>query len=257
MSESSPPKEDFSMEWVRRVAPILAGIRGYHSHSTVGLEKIPKGAVMMAANHSLASYDIALLAASIYDYTNRVPRSLIDRLFFKVPGLGPIMEAIGNREGSRENAVQLLQEGNILILAPGGMREALRPSTQKYKVVWDHRKGFARLSIETNTPIVLAACPAADDLYDIAPSHLTIWAYKTFKIPLFFAKGVGFTPIPKPVTLTHHLSSPIFPPKKSADPDELNQQVDKFHHELVEQMEKLMTESAKRKKAQVETRGTL
>jgi 1-acyl-sn-glycerol-3-phosphate acyltransferase len=245
MNESPHKELPLNTDLLLRVAPVMAAIRAYHQHTTVGLDKIPKSGVMLAVNHSLASYDIGLLAASIYEYTNRLPRALIDRLFFKVPGLGQLMEAIGNREGTRDNAEKMLRDGEILVLAPGGMREALRPSAEKYKVKWDRRKGFAKLSIETGTPIILAACPAADDLYDIAPSYLTAWAYKTFKVPLFFAKGLFFSPIPKPVKLTHYLSDPILPPEMATDPDIKKDQIDKFHHELVEKMEKLMEESAK------------
>ncbi len=237
-----PPNTDFLL----KLAPVIAGIRIYHQHSTVGLENFPKSGCIVAANHSLASYDIALLMASIYEHTNRIPRGLIDRLFFKVPGVGQIMEALGNREGTKENAIKMLSEGEIIVVAPGGMREALRPSSQKYKIMWDHRKGFAKLAIETGVPIVLAACPAADDLYDIAPSHVTAWAYKTFKIPVFFAKGFGLSPIPKPVKLTHFLSEPMMPPANSDDPEVFNKRLEEFHHKIVDRMASLMTETDKK-----------
>ncbi|MEI6397802.1 MAG: lysophospholipid acyltransferase family protein [Pseudomonadota bacterium] len=236
-----PLNKDFLL----KIAPVIAGIRVYHQHSTVGLDHIPKGGCIIAANHSLASYDIALLIASIYEHTNRIPRGLIDRLFFKVPGVGQIMEALGNREGTKENAVNMLSEGEIIVLAPGGMREALRPSSQKYKIIWDHRKGFAKLAIETGVPIVLAACPAADDLYDVAPSHVTAWAYKTFKIPVFFAKGFALSPIPKPVKLTHYLSEPMMPPANSEDPEVFDKRLEEYHHKIVERMASLMAESDK------------
>jgi hypothetical protein len=110
--------------------------------------------------------------------------------------------------------------------------------------MWNRRKGFTKLAIETGVPIILAACPAADDLYDVAPSHITAWAYKTLRIPLFFAKGLGFTAIPKPVKLTHYLSEPLFPPENSTDPEVFAKRVDKFHSQVVNRMEKLMKESA-------------
>ncbi len=232
-------------EYLLKIAPIVSAMRVYHEHSTVGLEHIPKSGFIIAANHSLASYDIALLMASIYEYSNRVPRALIDRLFFKVPGLGQLMEAFGSREGTRENAVAMLNANEILVVAPGGMREALRPSSEKYKIIWQRRKGFVKLAIETGVPVVLAACPAADDLYDVAPSHITAWAYKTLRIPLFFAKGLGFTAIPKPVKLTHYLSEPLHPPPNSKDPEVLAERVDKFHAQIVRRMEALMRETAK------------
>ena len=233
-------------EYLLKIAPVISAMRVYHEHSTIGLDQIPDTGVIMAANHSLASYDIALLMASIYEHCNRVPRALIVRLFFKVPGLGPLMQTFGSREGTRENAVNMLRENEILVVAPGGMREALRPSSEKYKIIWKRRKGFVKLSVETGAPIILAACPAADDLYDVAPSHITVWAYQTLRIPLFFAKGLGFTAIPKPVKLTHYLSEPLYPPPYSNDPEIFKKHVEEFHLKVTARMEKLMLETAQK-----------
>ncbi len=243
MTQQSAATDAMNTDLLIKLAPFIAGVRAYHHHTALGLDKLPEGGMILAANHSLASYDIALLMAAIYEYSNRIPRALIDRLFFKVPGLGAIMESLGSREGSQENAVNLLKSGEIIVIAPGGMREALRPSREKYKVMWSRRKGFARLSIESGVPIVLAACPAADDIYDIAPSHVTAWAYKTLKVPLFFAKGFGYSPIPKPVLLTHLVSEPLYPPKKSDSPEEMTKRVNEFHARIAKRMDELMAEA--------------
>ncbi len=232
-----------------KISPILTGIRIYHNHSIVGDQHLPKeGSAIIAVNHSLASYDIALLMAAVYEKVKRIPRSLIDRLFYKVPGLGQFMEALGSREGTHDNAIKLLNSGEMIVLAPGGMRESLRPSTEKYKIIWGRRKGFVKLAIETNTPIVLAACPAADDMFDIAPSHVTAWAYKTFKIPLFFAKGAGMSPFPKPVRLTHYLSEPLWPPKMPETNEEFLKVVNEFHSKVCERMQELMAEACDQEK---------
>ena len=233
-------------ESLLKLAPVLAGIRLYHKHKVVGLEHLPdNGPVIIAANHSLASYDIALLMQAIYEDLNRVPRALIDRLFFKVPGLGTLMEAFGAREGNHDNAVKLLNHGDMVVIAPGGMREALRPSREKYKVIWGRRKGFVRLAIETGSPVVLAACPAADDLYDVFPSHITAWAYRAFKVPLIFAKGLGVSPLPKPIPLTHYLSEALVPPKKAQSDEAFAKQVDEFHAKIIASMENLMNEAVR------------
>lgn len=246
MTQKTTDSDSMNTDLLIKLAPFIAGVRAYHHHSAMGLDTMPEGGMILAANHSLASYDIALLMAAIYEHSNRIPRALIDRLFFKVPGLGTLMESLGSREGTRENAIHLLQSGEIMVVAPGGMREALRPSREKYKVMWARRKGFVKLSIESGAPIVLAACPAADDIYDIAPSHVTAWAYKTLKVPLFFAKGFGYSPIPKPVTLTHFLSEPLYPPHKSDDPSEMTKRINDFHGKVVRRMEKLMAEAAEK-----------
>jgi hypothetical protein len=128
------------------------------------------------------------------------------------------------------------------------MRESLRPITERYQIKWAKRQGFIKLAIETGSPIILAACPAADDLYDVYPSHVTAWAYRTLKIPLFFAKGLGLTPIPKPIRLTHYLSEPMIPPAKSPNVEEFNQQVSEFHAKVCQRMETLIKLALKQEK---------
>jgi 1-acyl-sn-glycerol-3-phosphate acyltransferase len=227
--------------------PILEGLRGYHHHEAFGLEKFPKsGPVIVAANHSLASYDISLLMTAIFDETGRIPRALIDHLFFKIPGLGELMQSLGSEEGTPQNALKLLSNGEVLVLAPGGMRESLRPMQDRYKILWDRRKGFIKMSIDSGAPIVLAACPKADDLYDVMPSYVTAWVYKRFKIPLPIAKGIGLSPLPKPVQLIHCVSEPIAPPVKSDDPEVFKDQITSFHREIVDRMTDLMAEALRK-----------
>ena len=107
-----------------KLLPITLGLRLYHRHEVHGLDNIPKsGPVIIACNHSLATYDISLLMTAVYQKLNRFPRALIDRAFYKIPGLGELMEKLGCIVGSPENAQSLLSNGELLYLAPGGMQE--------------------------------------------------------------------------------------------------------------------------------------
>ena len=83
------------------------------------------------------------------------------------------------------------------------------------EIYWERRKGFARLAIDTQTPIILAACPKADDIYKVYDSKITKLVYEKFRMPFFFAAGLKGTPLPKPVQLSHYLSEPLTPPKRS------------------------------------------
>lgn len=227
-----------------RLIPIIQLMRKYHRHSVIGMDSIPDdGSAIIATNHSLATYDAALLICAIYEERSRLVCSLIDRLFFKVPGLGELMQELGNQEGSRENASKLLSEGEIICVAPGGMRESLRPSSERYQFLWDNRKGFARMSMMTGAPVILAACPKADDIFEVYPNKLTALAYKHFKVPFFLARGLGPTPIPKPVKLIHHLSEPISPPPAPEDKDEFEEELKKYHKKLVARMRRLMSDA--------------
>ena len=87
-------------------------------------------------------------------------------------------------------------------------------------------------------------CPKADDLYDVYKNSVTAWAYKNFQIPLFFARGLGPSLLPRPITLKHFLSEPIMPPKlKAYSGLKFEQAVDEFHKQLVLQSRGLISQA--------------
>ncbi|SMF67190.1 lysophospholipid acyltransferase family protein [Pseudobacteriovorax antillogorgiicola] len=226
-----------------KLLPITLGLRLYHRHEVHGLENIPaSGPVIIACNHSLATYDISLLMSAVYQKLHRFPRALIDRAFYRIPGLGELMEKLGCIVGSQENAQSLLSNGEILYLAPGGMQESLRPSTDRYRVLWTKRKGFAKLAIDSGAPVILAACPKADDIFTVYENGVTDWIYRNFKMPFFLARGLGPTVMPKPVKLDHYLSRAFYPPKKNHDPVAYKRQVYNFHRKLVQEMNRMIDE---------------
>ncbi|NRA65146.1 MAG: 1-acyl-sn-glycerol-3-phosphate acyltransferase [Pseudobacteriovorax sp.] len=224
-----------------KLLPITTALRVYHRHEVHGLTNIPqKGPIIIACTHSLATYDMLLLMTAVYQRFTRFPRALIDRAFYKVPKLGELMERLGCIIGTPENAKTLLQNGEMLYLAPGGMRESLRPSDDRYRIVWGKRRGFAKLAIETGSPVILAACPRADDIYKVYRNPVTSWAYRQFKLPIFLARGLGPTFVPKPVKLDHYLSKPIKPPVKKDDPAAFKRQVYHFHKKLMSTMNEMI-----------------
>lgn len=241
--------KSLNVELVKKLEPFLLGLRAYHRYEAEGLESIPEnGKALLVLSHSLATYDIALLFYSILERRNRVCRPLVDRLFYKVPFVRDLIDGVGAKEGSPETAKQLLEEGEIVAVAPGGMKEALKNPDQKYQLMWEGRKGFARLSIETGAPIIIAICPSADEMYEIVPNKVTNWVYKKFRIPLFIAKGFGKTPLPKPVKLVHYLSEPMKPPRKNKDKDAFERQVVRFHKKILKTAEELMETSVAKEK---------
>ena len=236
---TSMEREDF----VQKVTPLLQAARLYHRHAVVGLEHVPDtGRALIVVNHSLATYDILLLLTAIQQEKHRQPRPLIDRLFFKIPYIGDFATLYGAVEGSQKGAEDLLNADDLVTVAPGGMREALRPSTQRYQIRWTRRTGFVKLAMRTRSPLILAACPKADDLYDVYPSHITSWIYRNFKVPVFFARGLGPTPIPRPIQLTHFLSEPMMPPESTGDDEKDEVIARKFHRKLMARMRVLISD---------------
>jgi 1-acyl-sn-glycerol-3-phosphate acyltransferase len=227
----------------KRALNIFRVLGTYHGHKAQPLENIPEGGCLIVVNHSIATYDMGLLGLRIYQHSGRVPRSLGDRAIFQTPAIGRLADLIGMVQGSPELAKELLQKGEIVMVAPGGMREALRPSSQAYELSWLDRKGFAKLAVQAQVPIILAACPKADDIFTVYDNQVTRAIYQRYRLPVPMLRGIGLSVIPRPVRLIHWLSKPIQPPKL----DEANEEIlDQFHTELTAQMEKMMRVGARR-----------
>ncbi|MGM0564972.1 MAG: lysophospholipid acyltransferase family protein [Pseudomonadota bacterium] len=218
----------------------------YHRHSVVGGDNLPQsGRCLLVVNHSLATYDTFILSSWIHRHRGRLARSLGDNFWFKLPGFGEFAADVGAIRTRPDIARELLEDEQLLLVAPGGMREALKPSYQKNQLLWDSRKGFVRLAVETQTPIVLAACPEADDIYTVYENRLTKWVYKKFRLPVLMMRGLGPSWIPRPVKLTHYLSEPLYPPKVDLnDHRAVNRAIDEWHDTVKARMEQMLAEHA-------------
>jgi 1-acyl-sn-glycerol-3-phosphate acyltransferase len=190
-------------------------------------------------HHTFATYDGMLLAMSILDATGRLPRGLGDDRIFQVPGLRTVARRLGITAASREAGEEILQAGELLLVAPGGMWESLRPRTERRRSRWEGRKGFVRLALRTQAPLLLAACPAADDVYTLYPSRVTDVAYQRLHVPAPVVRGLGPTLIPRPVPLTCFLAPLLVPPP--VDPDREEEQVDALHAEASLRMAGLLS----------------
>jgi len=231
---------------VENVLPIFSFLKQYHQYEVKGLGGIPKeGPVIIACTHALATYDMPLLAREIFEKYGRICKFLIDRNFFKVPYVGELMESFGSVEAGPKAAEKLLSKGEIIIVAPGGTKELLRPSGERYQFLWENRKGFVKLAMECDAPIVLAACPKADDVFTVYKNPITEFFYKTFRFPLFIARGLGPSPFPRKVRLTHFLSRPIVLEKRHAadDPKLFEKRLEKNHRSIVKKMENLVAKA--------------
>jgi hypothetical protein len=227
----------------QRGLAMLRRLSDYHEYEAFGLEDIlhVRGGAIVACNHSLATYDAVLLALAGYDRSGRWFHAMADRLLLRIPGLRSAFSTMGFIEGTRAAGLDLLGRGEVLGVLPGGMRESLRSSAHRYTIDWERRYGFVWLSLLSGAPIVLAACPRADDIFDIADTRITRWAYERLKLPLPVFRGIGPTLVPRPVKLWHVLSEPIYP---RVAPDRVDDRAVQAHHTmLVERMSGLMRQA--------------
>jgi 1-acyl-sn-glycerol-3-phosphate acyltransferase len=225
---------------IRRFSRLLKPLALYHRYSVVGLDCVPRaGRTLLVVNHSLATYDALLLGVELYERLDRDMYGLGDDLIFRIGPLGVWAPRTGVVPASPDNARLLLEREALVGVAPGGMWEALRPSHERHTLRWHGREGFLRLAICCQAPIVLAACPRADEIFTVYPNPLTEVAYRRFKVPLPIFRGIGPTLLPRPVQLTHYLSGPHLPPPYEAGAH-LDAKVHAFGDQVRAEMQRLM-----------------
>ncbi len=130
-----------------------------------GIENIPKGAAILASNHS--SYlDIPSLSFGIYKLTKRKARYIAKKELFYNPLMRYILE-VGRAipidrskkdEGAFKEALKFLKNGEIIGIYPEGGR-SLTGKIQKGKT------GAARLALWAKVPVVPVGIKGAFEIF--------------------------------------------------------------------------------------------
>jgi 1-acyl-sn-glycerol-3-phosphate acyltransferase len=156
------PKADLherDPDWVREDLAGLWLLASFYFRADVrGLERIPaRGPVLLIGNHSggnmIPDTLIFTLAFATHFGVERRFFQLAHNLVLAWPGLGGLRKA-GVIAASPENAEQALDSGSALLAYPGGEYETHRPSRESAKIDFGGRKGFIRLAIAKNVPVV-------------------------------------------------------------------------------------------------------
>lgn len=123
-----------------------------------GLGNIPdEGPVLLVGNHSggnmLPDTLLFTLAFSTFFGVERRFYQLAHNLVLALPGLGSLRK-FGTVAASPANAREALETGAALLVYPGGDYEVHRPTWERNRVDFGGRKGFIRLALEQDVPIV-------------------------------------------------------------------------------------------------------
>jgi 1-acyl-sn-glycerol-3-phosphate acyltransferase len=123
-----------------------------------GLGNIPdSGPVLLVGNHSGGNMTpdtlVFTLAFSTYFGVERSFYQLAHNLVLAMPALGWLRK-FGTVAASPANARRALESGAALLVYPGGDWDVHRPSWERNRIDFDGRKGFIRLALEQDVPIV-------------------------------------------------------------------------------------------------------
>jgi len=156
------PKADLDErdpDFIRERLPLMWLIASIWYRGEVrGLGNIPdSGPVLLVGNHSGGNMTpdtiIFTLAFSTYFGVERHFYQLAHNLVLSMPTLGSLRK-FGTVAASPENSEKALESGAALLVYPGGDYEVHRPTWQRNRVDFGNRKGFIKLALEQNVPIV-------------------------------------------------------------------------------------------------------
>ena len=147
-------------EHIRRTLPAMKAYgQLYHRAEVRGLENIPEdGPVLLVGNHSGGTLiaDTFVFTAAFYEHfgPNRAFHQLAHDMVFRVPGARALVAPWGTVPANPENMKRALDRNAALLVYPGGDWETYRPSWESSKIDFAGRKGFARLALEHDVPII-------------------------------------------------------------------------------------------------------
>jgi 1-acyl-sn-glycerol-3-phosphate acyltransferase len=179
-----------------------------------GIERLPEGRALLVANHAFG-WDVLFVMARIWREKRRPVWVLGEHVFWKFPFLRRLARAAGTVDGTRANLDDLLSRDQLVLVLPGGLREAVKPRELRYRLLWGHRYGFVRAAIRHAAPLVPLASVGTDDLFDFvgnAYARGRRWLGRA-DIPLPIPSRL--LPIPHFVPLRFIIGQPISPPVTS------------------------------------------
>ncbi|XP_062986797.1 DGAT1/2-independent enzyme synthesizing storage lipids-like [Elgaria multicarinata webbii] len=210
------PEDITNEKWdkIKKRFAFLSDITGkiFHGYEVCGIENLPKGPALLVYYHGSIPIDYYFFVLRIYRVTGRFPYSVIDNSLSLLPGLKLYLQLGRCGNPTREECVEILKKGNLLGLAPGGLREQ-NYGDKNYKLLWGKRKGFAQVAIDAKVPIIPLFTQNMREGYrtygNIAPMR---WLYERTRSIAFPTYGLF------PVKLRTHIGQPIpYDPNLSAE----------------------------------------
>ena len=231
-----------------RLLQRVSFLREWLQPTIEGIENIPsEEGALLVTNHGHFGIDLPVLLTLILEGTGRGVRSLSDRIVFATRFVRDLAHMMGAVEGEPTAAVRLLQDDQLVLVYPGGAKEALGDPKDAYRLQWESSHGFIRTALRAQKPIIPIAGLGNEELYVQVVSQERV---RQSGVGRFISKVLGdkyVTPIymglgllPFPAELHYIVGEPIrlpHGPEAADDPGivaELHRQVTEATQQLID-----------------------
>ncbi|NES81243.1 MAG: acyltransferase family protein [Moorea sp. SIO2B7] len=241
--------------------------RYYFRVKTDGWHHIPnQGQVLLVGSHNggLAAPDMVMM---MYDWFRRfgTKRLAYGLMHSKIWNINPLMAELAVKTGAiiarPQMAIAALQKGASVLVYPGGAQDVFRPYSQRNKIELAGRKGFIKLALRENIPIIPAISYGAHDTLIVIgdfykqAKQLHQWGMpwlsdidpEVFPIYLGLPWIVGIGPLPNfplPVQIHTRICAPIvfehYGRKAASDRTYVNACYDKVYTQMQQDLDRLI-----------------
>ncbi len=174
------------LDSIKKAAPLLYWLYKYYFRcESRGVENLPDGRMMIAANHGgLIPYDALMLISAIFLEAEppRLGRGMLERFVPHFPVVGTLFSRLGQVTGHPKNCRYLLENGEVIVVFPEGVKAISKPVWNKYNLL-HFGNGFMRLALETNSPIVPVGIVGSEEQFCIV--HDSKLSARLMGLPVF------------------------------------------------------------------------
>jgi 1-acyl-sn-glycerol-3-phosphate acyltransferase len=189
---------------------IMELMRKYFRMEVEGLENLPKtGPCIIAPNHSgYAGFDAFCLKNEIYNGIKRSAKVMTHHFWFLSETTSIPANKVGFVDATTKNGIELLKNGEMIILFPEGEYGNFKPTSKAYKLQ-EFKRGFVRLAVYTGAPIVPTIVLGAEE------THINLKELKFSKFLRGLVLPLPLNVLPLPARWKIKFLKPIYLPYKS------------------------------------------
>ena len=136
---------------------------------TTGIERVPgSGPTLVVSNHSgVLPWDGPMINVALrHEHpARRHCRMLALDMFALLPFLAPLLARTGAIRANPENAIRILERGELVGVFPEGVKGVGKPFKNRYKLARFGRGGFVRIALKTGATIIPTAVVGAEEIH--------------------------------------------------------------------------------------------
>ena len=163
--------EKVDPDFAHKIEPFLEGLYKYYFRCDVqGWENIPQTKALFVGNHNgLLTFEVLMMFYAYWKHfgTSRKALGLAHSVALNNPFFKWIIPRIGAVPADPDIALEAVKRDYSLLVYPGGEKESFRPFSERKKVDFYQRKGFIKLALKAEVPLVPIVSIGAHESYVI------------------------------------------------------------------------------------------